>query len=311
MSHETQTLAADKVPLPARGTQSSSAVWRYLAYYLGVPIVVASYAALNNWEILEVAGLPVTLAFYLAHAVPPWWITCTCTTLCMRGLSRWQPPWMVLLACGHLAGSILVLPYSNWLIAQVGQGWPALGLGEDFAPLFSTDFWMYLLRAGVIWFGVNFLFDRFLGLPLYRYSIPRGFAGPAEDEPATVQRGASAGNDSELARQPAFVSRLPTQLQPADIIAIKAEQHYIKILTAERQYMVLYRLSDAIRELDPKLGVQVHRSWWASFAHIDSVHAKAKDFYLRMSNGESVPVSGPYQGMVRELTRSRSIRMAG
>jgi hypothetical protein len=33
-------------------------------------------------------------------------------------------------------------------------------------------------------------------------------------------------------------------------LAIKAEQHYIRVYSPDKEYMILYRFSDAVRELD-------------------------------------------------------------
>jgi hypothetical protein len=44
---------------------------------------------------------------------------------------------------------------------------------------------------------------------------------------------------------------------------------------------------------------------------IESMHAKAKDFQIRISNGTDIPVSTPYQGMIRELARSARIPLRG
>jgi len=70
---------------------------------------------------------------------------------------------------------------------------------------------------------------------------------------------------------------------------------------------VLYRFSDAINEISPQLGQRVHRSYWVNTNAITSVHAKAKDFFILMSNEEQIPVSGPYQGMIRELARTAGL----
>lgn len=280
--------------------------WVHLAYFVAVPAVIATYAGLNNWEIRHVAGIGGSVLFYAGHAFFPWWTTCLSTTLFKRLLAQWKPPWAVLLLLGHLLGSSLVLPYSNWLTGLFDTAVAELGVTHQPTGFLSPDFWNYLLRAGVIWFGVNFLFDRFFGLPLYRYTIPRGY--DVATAPA-ASGGTAASGDDWPGLRPAFVSRLPQSLAPADIVVIKAEQHYIKIFGPHRNHMVLYRFSDAVNELPPALGKQVHRSYWINTREIASVHARAKDFYLEMSNGEKVPVSGPYQGMVRELARSAGIEL--
>lgn len=300
--NERKLAIAEPQPLNGLSLPTSARSWPYLAYFLGVPLTVAVYAALNNWEIREVAGVRAAVLFYVAHALLPWFITCLSTMLAKRALARWQPPWSLLLLIGHTLGSILVVPYSNWLTGLYEVRFPELDMAGEVAPIFSTGFWMYFLRAGVIWFGINLLFDRFLHLHLYRFPghTPRSAGDPAD---------AAHGESQELTRlRPAFLSRLPEAVDASDLVAIKAEQHYIQVITRQKQFMVLYRFSDAIRELDPDMGVQVHRSYWVNVAAIKTVHAKAKDFFLRMSTGPDVPVSGPYQGMIRELARARGIQ---
>jgi hypothetical protein len=278
--------------------------WRHLAYYVGVPLLFALYAGINNWEMQHIAGFRASILFYVAHSLLPWWLTCTSTALLMKILARWKPPWLLLLLMGHTMGSLLVLPYSNWLAGLYEARWPELEIIGSSAPLFSNEIWMYL-RAGVIWIGVNFVFDRFVGLPLYRYTIPRGYENGGN--------GAAARNsqDSWGGRPPGFVERLPATLEASEVLAIKAEQHYIRVYSPNKEYMILYRFSDAVRELDESLGQQVHRSYWVNTDAIESMQAKAKDFQIRISNGADIPVSTPYQGMIRELARSARIPLRG
>jgi hypothetical protein len=299
--NEKKLTIAEPQPLRTLRLPAADRSWPYLAYFLGVPVSVAVYAALNNWEIRQVAGVSAALTFYMAHALLPWLITCLSTTLAKRALVRWQPSWALLLLLGHTLGSLLVVPYSNWLTGFYEIRFPALDMAGEVAPVFSTGFWMYFLRAGVIWFGINFLFDRYLHLHLYRYP------GDAPQHSPAATASGTAGEREPAPLPPAFLSRLPERVDVNDLVTIKAEQHYIQVVTRQKQFMVLYRFSDAIRELDPDLGAQVHRSYWVNLAAVEAVHAKAKDFFLRMQTGFDVPVSGPYQGMMRELARARGI----
>lgn len=304
MTDKSSTLIAGVAPENASGLFKHVS-WRHLAYYVGAPLVVAVYAGLNNREMLHVIGFPASMLFYLAHALLPWWITCASTTFLKIALTRWKPPWLILLLLGHIAGCFLILPYSNWLTGAYEARWPALEMGGEFAPGFSNEFWMYLLRAGVIWLGINYVFDRFVGLPLYRYDIPRGYDS-AGNRPA-----ATGTPDSWGGRPPGFVERLPVTLEANEVLAIKAEQHYIRVFSPAKEYMILYRFSDAIRELDETLGLQVHRSYWVNTGAIESMQAKAKDFQIRLSCGANIPVSTPYQGMIRELARTARIPLRG
>jgi len=300
MPENSALLNADKSALRSR-QRTFSWSWTHAVYFFGVPLVVATYAGLNNWEIRHALGVWLTLAYYASHAFVPWWITCACTFLAKQLLSRYRPPWLLLLLLGHIASSFTVLPYTNWITAIFESPLPA-GQQHPFTTYLSLDYWNYLIRAGVIWFGINFLFDRFLRLPLYRYVIPRGYDTSAGKDESSM---ADAGDWGSYA--PGFIQRLPIILPPEDILAIKAEQHYVKVITPEKNYMVLYRFSDAVNELSNRPGQQVHRSYWVNTGTIKTVHAKAKDFYLLLENGEKIPVSGPYQGFIREVARTEKI----
>jgi len=159
-----------------------------------------------------------------------------------------------------------------------------------------------MTSATIMWFAVNFIFDRFLGLPRYRYTIPRGYD-------FHERSAAQAAETSSLANQPGFLERVPDPLGIDDVLALKAEQHYIRIYSKEREYMVLYRFSDAVRELGHDIGTQVHRSYWVNTDAIDSVKPRAKKFVIRLITGDEIPVSTPYHAVVRELARSRKLKV--
>ena len=276
---------------------------RLISFYAGVPLVIGTYGALNNWELLERTGYLLTLGFYAAHAFIPFWITCASTSLAMWALKSVKPPPYVLMAIGALAGGLIALPYTNWLTGISGEAWQDATMARQMAKIFSPEFWRYILRAAIIWFGINFIFDRFLGLPRYRYVVPRGYEG----QERTVADAAPDDAGSRRQPLPGFAERIPTKLKVEDILGIKAEQHYIRVFTPEREYMVLYRFSDAVRELDPALGMQVHRSYWVSKAAIELVRPSAKKFSLKLASGASIPVSTPYHGVVKEFARINQI----
>jgi hypothetical protein len=282
--------------------------WRLLAFYLGVPLVVALYGGLNNWQLLEQAGYGPALAFYAAHALLPWWTTCALTSLAMVSLARFKPSPYILMAIGSIAAGFVTLPYTNWLTVSWEARWPAEQLHEQIAPLFSAEFWRYLTSATLVWFAVNFVFDRFLGLPRYRYVIPRGYdfhVRTSGDDPAEPDATRAVGI------QPGFLERMPVRSSLDQVLAIKAEQHYIRVYTAEREYLVLYRFSDAVRELDPALGLQVHRSYWVKRTAIELIKPGAKKFLIRLRTGTDIPVSAPYQGLVREMARAAGLPVRG
>ena len=90
-------ITADNVPSNARAKARAKSPWfdsrrlKLLAFYLGVPVAVGVYGAINNWQLLREAGYLQGITFYLAHAIPPWTFTCAMTTLVMYLLRRWKP----------------------------------------------------------------------------------------------------------------------------------------------------------------------------------------------------------------------------
>jgi len=283
--------------------------WRLLAFYLGVPLIVALYGGFNNWQLLEQAGYGPGLVFYAAHGLLPWWTTCALTSLAMVTLARFKPSPYILMAIGSVAAGFVTLPYTNWLTEYWESRWSIEQLHDQIAPVFSTEFWRYLGSATLMWFVVNFIFDRFLGLPRYRYVIPRGYdfheRKPADEQPDDTATERAAGN------LPGFLERMPVRLTVDQVLAIKAEQHYIRVYAPEREYMVLYRFSDAVRELDADVGLQVHRSYWVNKAAIEFIRRGAKKFSVRLGNGTDIPVSTPYHGLVKEMARASGLPIRG
>ena len=305
-------LAKDTPPADILSTPFTEWNWRLILFYVGVPAIIAVYAALNNWAVLQVAGYAGTLLFYAGHAFIPWWTTCLVTYLCMRLLAHWRPRQLLLLTLGTVLACVVILPYSIWLTEAFAAGWlpgDATGQLSSLHIYEEIGFWSFTLRASVIWIAVNLVFDRFLGLPRYRYDVPAataagmartGSADPASAVPdATLETGA--------VQEPRFLQRLPVHLAVDDVIALKAEQHYVKVYTCEKSFLTLYRFSDAVAEMDPEAGRQVHRSYWVRTSAIRRIKRAAKKFELELVNDLVVPVSGPNNGLVRRLAQTRDI----
>jgi DNA-binding LytR/AlgR family response regulator len=64
--------------------------------------------------------------------------------------------------------------------------------------------------------------------------------------------------------QDRFNERLPHHLRAANLLALQAEDHYLRVHTDLGDTLILLRLSDAIVELNGIPGAQTHRSWWVA-----------------------------------------------
>ncbi len=278
--------------------------WREVGFYLGVPLLIGGYGALNNWQLIDTAGAGWAIVFYLAHALAPWLASCLLTSLTMALLRPWKPAPLVILVIGHTLACVLVLPYVNWLLDSYDLRWPSAALHEEMDTPLTPAFWVYWLRAGILWVGINLLFDQFLGLPRYRYAVPTGYEEASPSPEPEAQPGSTA---APRAGRPAFLERIPASVALADVIAVRAEQHYIKVLTGGKAYMVLHRFRDALHELEGSDGLQVHRSWWVRKSAVTRLRQNAKKVCLVLESGEEIPISGPYQVVVRQFVRSANL----
>jgi DNA-binding LytR/AlgR family response regulator len=93
--------------------------------------------------------------------------------------------------------------------------------------------------------------------------------------------------------QLAFFARLPAKLGK-DLLAIKAEDHYLRIYTTAGNDLLLMRLTDAVEELDGYDGLRVHRSYWVAHAAIERAEKAGRRVTLHLVNGMRVPVSRRY-----------------
>ncbi|WP_147278014.1 MULTISPECIES: LytTR family DNA-binding domain-containing protein [Paracoccus] len=72
---------------------------------------------------------------------------------------------------------------------------------------------------------------------------------------------------------------------------IRAEEHYIRIITKEQEVLVRYRLSDAVSQLPEDAGMRVHRSYWLSYdAIVDHAPLPDSRLLLTLWNGSTVTV---------------------
>jgi DNA-binding LytR/AlgR family response regulator len=93
-------------------------------------------------------------------------------------------------------------------------------------------------------------------------------------------------------------SKLPHHLG-REIVALRAQDHYLEVTTAKGRCMVLMRLGDAVRDLEGLNGMQVHRSWWINLAHIARVEKGANGPEVVLSTGARVPVGRSYRAAFR------------
>lgn len=97
-------------------------------------------------------------------------------------------------------------------------------------------------------------------------------------------------------------SKLPHHLGH-EIVTVQAQDHYVEVTTLKGRAMVLMRLGDAVCDLEPLGGLQVHRSWWVNPAHLDRAETGKSGQELVMTNGLRVPVGRSYRKALKDVVR--------
>ncbi len=144
-------------------------------------------------------------------------------------------------------------------------------------------------RAIALMFGITFAISLAMTALNYLFHKPlRAVAAPVIADTAVPSGPANAQNNR-------FSARLPLPLRGAEIVALEAEDHYLRVhLSSGQSTLVLMRLSDAIAELPAEAGARTHRSWWVARNAV-SDFAKADGRATLTVNGSlEAPVSRSY-----------------
>lgn len=94
-------------------------------------------------------------------------------------------------------------------------------------------------------------------------------------------------------------AKLPPRLARARLVAIEAEDHYLRIRTEAGSALVLMRLGDALAALEGADGFRVHRSWWVARAAVEAARWKGGRGELTLSDGAAAPVSRTYAAALK------------
>lgn len=104
--------------------------------------------------------------------------------------------------------------------------------------------------------------------------------------------------EASAAAHPSF---MPAALRDAELLAIEAEDHYLRLHTDRGSALILMPLSEAVAMLDGMDGLRTHRSWWvARGAVVEAARGNGRA-RLTLKNGLQAPVSRTY---APELRRS-------
>ena len=100
-----------------------------------------------------------------------------------------------------------------------------------------------------------------------------------------------------------IASRLPPRLARSRLLAVEAQDHYLRVATRDGEALVHMRFADAVAALEKSDGTRVHRSWWVARTAIDGMRFASGRGELRLVDGSRVPVSRRFAPQAKELAR--------
>jgi len=98
----------------------------------------------------------------------------------------------------------------------------------------------------------------------------------------------------------AFRLRLSAKRRSGRLVAVEAEDHYVRVHTDAGSELLSMRFSEALEELSRVHGFRVHRSWWVSADAVEDVRWTRGSGEARLAGGMSAPVSRSYAADLKE-----------
>jgi hypothetical protein len=200
----------------------------------------------------------------------------------------------------YLAGLILISTALVWVLNQLTAAWP---IRNRWIRALSVGGLLVLPMGLLVWAA-----DRTLGrvapalsdLPQYLVISLEVTIFFSLGTAALRGRGRAGPPATSADPQVRFLERLPFKLRGAELWAVEAEDHYLRLHTSKGQDLILLRLADAIAELDGLEGAQVHRSWWLARSAMADVKRGDGRATITLKDGAEVPVSRTFAKELRD-----------
>ncbi len=223
--------------------------------------------------------------------------------------------WVSTMLVGNLsAGLLLPLVINRWLVKRslllqlssvvvlmsIPVTFVLAAYDHNYGLDWSFQFWLLQYRYVFVISAILI----FLGYFIVGAQIARDLnVGDPNSPPNTASSDENkAKTTGELERQ--FLKRLTLKHHHSTLLAIKSEDHYLRVYTSVGEELILMRLSDAIKSLADADGMQTHRSWWVARHTIKDIKRKQGKLFLKTESDLVVPVSRTYENPVKALLAS-------
>lgn len=264
----------------------------YVAFFVGMPLMFALAISLIGVRWFDDLSYILNLTYVTCHMLIIWWIMSTALWVLHRLLRALQPPIGIIYT---LAFFLSLVPATFLLIEladMFGHLFPVFAEKRPSVPVLSNwtlEYMIHFFRdsigdlllyvAGL--YGYQFAFGvRLFSFQLTLEALPNEISDRPNENgepplPSTTPTAALLHN-----------TRLPPD---AVLLAVKAEQHYIRVWSDKGEDFIRYRFRDVVNALEPYKGLRVHRSWWVNMDSVQSF--KNGSGTLVINDDLRVPVS--------------------
>jgi len=292
------TLAPARFAFPAPSAPGRPRQWALLTlFYVLCPTMIALplgwYQAGFGSELSRGASLGLWVSQWLI-----WWWTGELLFRGVRRALRPLDPRLPLLLITAAVGNLLLCRFSTPLFMEMFaaiDGRPAAARFPDLRrDLGDPGYLWTLVKSGwlgsLYWIALRGLYEVLVAAP----GAPLG-------TPASATRDAPP-----LFPLPAFLDRLRGgRTDASEIVALEAEDHYVRVHFADRSELLHCRFSDAVAAMAGHDGARVHRSFWIRGTAVATAAFTGTSGVLTLSNGLKVPVSQRHRALVEGMLLSR------
>lgn len=195
---------------------------------------------------------------------------------------------------GWLCDATGLPPFGGRLIALIVASVPVtlvvsmMALRLSFAEALRTpDFWTMYLYIATVSAAVAGVMN--LAFGARAADAPAAPSDPAVSQPPAPPPAAGPEAQAGLPLPPGF----------GTVLALKGEDHYVRVIGAGSEELVLMRMRDAIARLDGADGLRIHRSWWVARAAVAAVRRDGRTAIVTLESGHQAPVARDMMPAIR------------
>jgi hypothetical protein len=263
-------------------THAAPAAGPFRQYMTGFVVAALAAVVLSVTGALGTDEAPLTtrLGFWLICMLSGAFIGAGASTMFKSwgGLARW--PWAEVLAISVL----MALPQTLIVIAARSMIFDLRIPSHE--------------GIGIMFGFVLFICVVMVALDYAMHKDGRAVVSPAVAIPAViaaVESGAPLSDPTDRFRE-----RLPHGLRAARLLALEAEDHYLRVHTDSGTGLILMRMADAVTELASLEGAQTHRSWWVARSAVVAARRSDGRATLTIEGEQEVPVSRSFYKTINE-----------